>query len=159
MENLKEKIIEQIKCIEAEGIQVANIDYLGKLIDIHKDISNEEYWKIKEENYMRYNEYNEGGYGRRGVKGTGRGRRRYYRDGGNYGNNYGDDKEEAMETMRENYYGYQENMSYGAENEGMESLNKMLQSAYEFMAMLSEDAKSQEEAELVKKWARKIAQI
>ena len=31
------------------GIQVGNVDYFYKLIDIHKDIENEEYWKIKKE--------------------------------------------------------------------------------------------------------------
>lgn len=32
-----------------EGIRKDNIDYLYKLVDIHKDIKNEEYWKVKEE--------------------------------------------------------------------------------------------------------------
>lgn len=168
MDKIKKQLEEQIKQIGEEGLQSSNVEYLGKLIDIHKDILNEEYWKIKEENYMRYRESGaygayEENYGRRGVKGTGRGRRRYRENGYNYGydgGNYGeDDKEEAMEMMREHYNGYREGMSYGAERESMESLNAMLQSAYEFIQMLSEDAKSQQEAELVKKWARKIGQI
>ena len=28
-----------------------NIDYLYKLVDIHKDLKNEKYWKVKEEKY------------------------------------------------------------------------------------------------------------
>ena len=31
------------------GIQASNVDYFGKLIDIHKDIENEDYWKVKKE--------------------------------------------------------------------------------------------------------------
>lgn len=33
------------------GIQQDNLDDIGKLVDIHKDIENEEYWKIKKEVY------------------------------------------------------------------------------------------------------------
>lgn len=163
MEKIKEQIVEQIKCIEAEGVQSTNIDYLGKLVDIHKDIAHEEYWEKKEENFMRYREneygeYGESNYGRRGVRGTGRGRGRRYRESGGYGG-YGDDKEEMMEMMREHYQGYNESSMYGADGESMGALNGMLQSIYELISATSEDAKTQQEAELVKKWARKIGQI
>lgn len=160
MKEIMKQVEEQIKMIGENGIDNTNIEYLCKLIDIHKDIKNEEYWDIKEENYMRYRGYSEGGYGnygRRGVKGTGRGRR--YREGGYGAGNYGDDKEETLEMMKEHYQGYSESSMYGAEGESMEALNGMLEAAYEFVSMLSEDAKSQEEAELVKKWSRKIGQL
>jgi hypothetical protein len=165
MEKIKEQIAEQIKCIEAEGVQSANIDYLGKLVDVHKDIAHEEYWKNKEEYFMRYREneygeYGESNYERRGVpnSGRGRGRGRRYRAGGGYGYG-GDDKEEMMENMRENYQGYNESSMYGAEGESMGALNGMLEAIYELVSATSEDAKTQQEAQLVKKWARKIGQI
>ena len=37
-----------IKLMET-GIQVGNVDYFYKLIDIHKDMANEEYWEVKKE--------------------------------------------------------------------------------------------------------------
>ena len=33
------------------ALKKENIDYLYKLIDIHKDLKNEDYWKAKEEYY------------------------------------------------------------------------------------------------------------
>ena len=67
MQSLKELVEAELKDILNIGIQVENIDNLGKLVDIHKDIENEEYWKEKEEVYkMRYydeNRYGDDGYG------------------------------------------------------------------------------------------------
>ena len=39
-----EKVIEQIL---NQGIEENNLDVLYKLVDIHKDIANEEYWQKK----------------------------------------------------------------------------------------------------------------
>ena len=56
---IKRMIEEELKGAIDEGINHDNIDDIGKLIDIHKDIKNEEYWELKEEVYtMR-----DGGYG------------------------------------------------------------------------------------------------
>jgi len=46
-----EKVEEQIETIKSEGVNKENVDYLFKLVDIHKDLKNEKYWKIKEEKY------------------------------------------------------------------------------------------------------------
>ena len=51
-----QKVEEQIKNINEEGIQPSNIQYLSELIDIHKDLANEIYWKEKIDIM-----YNEGG--------------------------------------------------------------------------------------------------
>ena len=49
---LCEKVSEKIKeILEVEGVKRENVDYLGKLVDIHKDLKNEKYWKKKEEYY------------------------------------------------------------------------------------------------------------
>lgn len=45
------QVEKEIDCIVEEGIQMTNLDSFGKLIDIHKDLKNEEYWEIKEEVY------------------------------------------------------------------------------------------------------------
>jgi len=51
-ENVLTKVEEKIKeLVDTEGVKKDNVDYLYKLIDIHKDIKNENYWKIKEEKY------------------------------------------------------------------------------------------------------------
>lgn len=49
MEKTKEVIETKIAKLLETGIQTGNADYLYKLIDIHKDIENEEYWKVKKE--------------------------------------------------------------------------------------------------------------
>ena len=76
------------------------------------------------------------------------------------GDSYGHDEGgEILGDMMDSYQGYRDGMSYGAEQDGMKSLNKMLESAYEFVEMLTHDAKSQEEVELIKKWIRKMSQL
>lgn len=49
MEKAKEVVETKIEKLLETGIQAGNADYLYKLVDIHKDIENEEYWKIKKE--------------------------------------------------------------------------------------------------------------
>lgn len=51
MESIKKLVETELKGALEEGIQQDNIDDIGKLVDIHKDIENEEYWKKKEEVY------------------------------------------------------------------------------------------------------------
>jgi len=48
-EKVKSLVESKIEKLMETGIQVGNIDYFYKLIDIHKDIENEEYWKVKKE--------------------------------------------------------------------------------------------------------------
>jgi len=168
-EKLENLIEEKLEELMETDIQVNNIDYFGKLIDMHKDIENEKYWKVKKEVYkMRYSDYDEdrysdGGYsnyGRRGVPGTGRGRRRgRYRDGGYSG------PEQKLEEMMEHYGDYSEASeamqrgNYGAEEDTMKSLDYMLKSVCHFLKMLEEGAGSQEEMQLIKKYARKIGEM
>ena len=77
MHKICEQVEELIGKISEEGIQADNVELLGDLVDIHKDIANEKYWDVKKEGIkMRYNreydEYNEGSYGRRGRDSRGR---------------------------------------------------------------------------------------
>ena len=48
MQSLKELIETELKDILTIGIQEGNIDNLGKLVDIHKDIENEEFEQVGE---------------------------------------------------------------------------------------------------------------
>ena len=127
-EKVKNKVEDKIKQIIDVGIQLDNVDYLYKLIDIHKDIENEDYWKVKKEGIvMRYNtnygrddydreEY--GNYGRRGRDSRGR-----YMARGNYRG------EEMIDDMREMYGDYSESReeydrgNYGAKEDTMKSLD------------------------------------
>ena len=152
-----QKIEEQIKHINEEGIQPTNVKYLSELVDIHKDLANETYWKEKinmyresgsyNEGYGRYREsgrYNEGSYGRRGVKGTGRGR---YRG------------EEMMDEMMYHYGNYSEGGQYGAEGEAMEALSNLMESAYEYFKELKENANSPDEVKMMEHYFKKMGQM
>lgn len=166
----KEETEKIIKDILDDGITNDNIDYLYKVIDIHKDIANEEYWKLKEEgmdmmyrnsgrdSYGHYDMmYDREQYGRRRRDNRGRfmerGRDRKYRG------------EEPMEDMYENYHMYLDGKdqydrgNYGAKEDTMKSLKYMLESVVCFFDMLKEDATSQEEMELIKKYAREISEM
>ena len=154
----KSEVERIIKQITENGLQTANVELLYKLIDIHKDIENEKYWKEKEENMM-YRDYdNYGGgrsrdsrgrymesYGRRGVPGTGRGRYRGY---------------DMIEEMGEHYGDYSEGRdTYGNDRETEKSFDKMLQSLEDFTYLIMQEADSQDKIEKVRKTARKISEM
>lgn len=174
MDDVKGLVENELKQLIKTGIQSNNIDNFGKLVDIHKDIENECYWKVKKEVMsMRYSDYDEnkygadrmygpdecgdyGNYGRRGVPGTGRGRR--YRG-------HSSESEEMMERMKDHFGDYEYSKeefgrgNYGAKGDTMQSLEYMLQSATEFIKKLQEEADSPEEVQLVKKYAKKIGMM
>ena len=161
-ENLKAKVEEQLKTITEQGVQPNNVDYVYKLVDIHKDLANEEYWKNKEESMMYREGYGREQYGREPY-----GRRR--RDSkGRYMEGYGRRRyrgEEMLEDMHENYSNYAEGReeygrgNYGAKEGTMKSLDYMLQSVTEFLEMLKKDASSQEEMELIQEYTRQISEM
>lgn len=160
----KSEVERIIKQITENGLQTANVELLYKLIDIHKDIKNEDYWKEKEENMMyrgrdyfmddSYNggrsrdsrgRYMDGSYGRRGVPGTGRGRYRGY---------------DMIEEMGEHYGDYSEGRdNYGNDRETEKSFDKMLQSLEDFTYLIMQEADSQDKIEKVRKTARKISEM
>ena len=154
----KEEVEKLIKQITESGLQVANVELLYKLIDIHKDINNEEYWKKKEENmmYRDYDNYSGGrsrdsrgrymdSYGRRGVPGTGRGRYRGY---------------DMIEEMGEHYGDYSDGRdNYGNDRETEKSFDKMLQSLEDFTYLIMQEADSPDKVEKVKRTARKISEM
>ena len=159
-----------IGVIVDEGITSANVDYLYKLVDIHKDIANEDYWKMKEENKMRYraygrDSYGEGEYGKYEDNRFGRrmrdSRGRYMARG--YDTKY--QGEEMLGDMYQNYEAYSESKeaysegNYGAKHDSIKSLEYMLESTVDFMEMLKKDASSKEEMELIKKYSKKISDM
>lgn len=162
VDKVNEQIEEKIKKIVEVGVQSDNVDYLYKLVDIHKDLANEDYWNCKKEVLkMRYREdYGAGDYGNYG--------RRMRDDRGRYMARGYDSKyrgEEMIDDMRDMYGEYSENKeeygrgNYRAKDDTMKSLDYMLQSVVEFMRKLQDEADSPEEVELVKKYAKKIGMM
>ena len=149
------------KTIE-DGIQTSNLDTLGKLVDIYKDIANVEHWKKEEENDMRYDiryrDYTREPYSREPYSREPYGRRR--RD--SRGRYMGD---EMMNDMHEAYRDYSDgreemNMgNYSAKDDTMKSLEYMMQSVVQFIEMLEKDANSQEEIEIIKDYTRQISEM
>lgn len=165
---LQDKILEQtekkIKEILAQGLQPGNIDMLYKLVDIHKDIFNEDYWETKKEVYeMRYGNYGRSSYGTSGnygARGRSRDSRGRYRESGRGGRYRG---HEMIDEMYEGYSGYSEGKNrYGETYSGpetMEPLEAMLESVVDFMEMLKRDASSQEEVDMIKHYSKMIAEM
>ena len=169
IEKVTEEVDKTIKKIMEQGVQTNNIDFLYKMIDIKKDIAEIE----KEEQEMMYGNYGNygrdqygeyegnynggrrrdsrgrymesGSYGRRGVKGTGRGR---YRG------------EEMMDEMAYHYGNYNEGREqYGADEETMKSFKYMLKSFKDYYKHLKEEASSQQEVQMLEDVAREISEM
>ena len=188
MEKLKELIEEEIKKVEEKGLEMGKLEQLETLVDIHKAISNEEYWKNKEETAMRYGnygEYNEGyeGYGRRRRDSRGRymeggynegySRGRYNERGttdgrdrmrGNYGH-YMPYPEMYMDRMMDGMEGYMEGReqynrgNYGAKGQTVESLEKMLEGIVAFVEDIQQDPEQKEEKEVVNHYIKKLKEM
>ena len=140
---LIEKTEQAIKTVAEQGLNNNNIDFLYKAVDIHKDLRNEEYWKAKEEYYM-YGNYDDMNYGRRGVRGTGRGR---YSEGsygrrGVPGTGRGRYRgEEMLDEMSYHYGNYHNSGNYGAKED---SAYKMTEAFKEFGFSIAEELEPNE---------------
>lgn len=155
----KEEVEKLIKAATENGLQASNVQLLYQLIDIHKDIENEKYWENKEEvmRYMRDDYGTEDYRGGRSRDSQGRfmGDRRMTSYRGqrvldemyNGYRNYNDGKEEYNRG------------NYGARNETLKSLEYMLESVTDFIEMLQNDADSQEEVDMIKKYTRRISEM
>ena len=49
--DIKKLVETKLKEFNATNINPSNLENLYKLVDIHKDLENEEYWEIKKEVY------------------------------------------------------------------------------------------------------------
>ena len=167
IDKVTEEVDKSIKRIMEQGVQTNNIDFLYKMIDVKKDIAEieKEEQEMMYSNYGNYDNYGEydrsygggrrrdsrgrymegGSYGRRGVKGTGRGR---YRG------------EEMMDEMAYHYGNYNEGREqYGADEETMKSFKYMLKSFKDYYKHLKEEASSQQEVQMLEDVAREISEM
>lgn len=171
IETIKLEAEKVISDVISDGIHSDNIDFLGKIVDIHKDIANEEYWKEKEDYYMRYGNYDRGSYGRErdriygNYPSYGRGRERDSR--GRYmesGHNRRYKGHDMIDDVYDNYSRYSEGHeeynrgNYGAKDDTMKSLEYMMESVVCFIEMLQKDA-SPEEMDVIRKYAREISEM
>ena len=146
-DQLLEKVDEKIDNILNEDINQNNLEHLYKLV------------KIKHMTKEDKNMY--GNYGR----GPGHGS---YGEYGNYGN-YGDYGRRGYDMkyrghdylgrMYEDYGRYEDGKNYGNSEETKRSLQYMLKSMEDFARMLKDEAKSQEEVEMIRQTAQRIAQM
>lgn len=157
-EQLKKKTEESIKKILDEGLNTNNLEHLYKLTKINH--------MVKEDENMNYNEYRD----YRDYNGRGPGHGSY----GEYNRGYGEYNEGYNARGRDSKYrGYGHldrmyneygNYSYGRERYGANedtkrSLEYMLRSMEDFARMLKEEAQSQEEVNMIKQTAQRIAQM
>lgn len=162
---------EAIENLVGDEIKPSDVDMLYKLIDIHKDISQEEYWKRKENEFMNYGNYgnyggnyngNYGNYSGRnpGYDSYGRGN---YGEYGNYSGNYGrrgrDMKyrgDDEMDRMYGEYGRYQESRQrYGASEETDKSFHYMVKALEDFIKVLHEEANSQQQKQMLNETLQK----
>ena len=161
LEKLKEETEKKIEEVMKQGLQPNNVDMLYSLVDIHKDIANEEYWKEKGEHmrYSRGGSYNERGRGNYGEGYGARGRGRQRDSRGRYKGH------EMIDDMYMEYDNYNEGKeqsrrgSYGAKEDITKSLEYMMESVVCFVEMLMEDAESQEEMEIIRKYSKQISEM
>lgn len=171
-EELKDKLCKAIdKSIESmivDGeIREEDIKPLGELIDMKKDLANMKYWKVKEEDIMRYGNYGrgeygegygrrsrdsrgrytEGSYGRRGIPGSGRGRYR--------GEDMMDEMYDAYREYNEGREEYNRSGNYGAKEDSMKGLERMMMSVSDCIYDVYEVAEP-EEKELIEEHVEKL---
>lgn len=159
---LKEEIKKVKEQIATQGIQNNNLEYLYKVVDIEKDLCEIE--KGGESmNYNDYGRYERGNYGIEGRNFNEYGRDEYGRRGNFRGRYRGND---YMDSMYNEYNRYEEGReeyntrgNYNAKEDSMKSLEYMLVSMVDFVKMLQEDAKSQEEVKLIKHYIKKLNEM
>ena len=157
-EQLRQKTEESIKKILDEGLNTNNLEYLYKLTKINH--------MVKEDENMNYGNY--GNYGNYSGRGPGHGSYGEYNRGyGEYNEGYGrrgvDSKYRGYGHLDRMYNEYG-NYSYGRERYGTNedtkrSLEYMLRSMEDFANMLKEEAQSQEEVNMIRQTAQRIAQM
>ena len=146
-----QKVEEKIQHILDEDINTNNLDHLFKLSKI-KHLAKEDKEMYGEYgarrpgydsygNYGNYGEYGRDSYGRRGYDMKYRGH-------------------EYIDRMAGEYGRYEEGKQrYGANEDTKRSLQYMLKSMEDFARMLKEEAKSQEEVQMIRDTAQRIAQM
>lgn len=172
MHKLIQEIKKELKDIEQTGLNAGNLDAVGKMVDILKDIHeiNEmEGMEMRDygysENYGRRDyAYNEGrgDYGARGRDSRGRYMGGEYGRGGNFINidpRMWDRLERIMEGA--DMYEYGRDRYRGGDNEERmhDGLEKMMYAICMFVESTMEFAETPQEKEIIRKHIQKIAKL
>ena len=173
MHKLKEQIKKELVEIEEKGVNASNLELIGKLADIYKDLGEiEKMDKGGQEmqEYGRYREggggygaYRDGGYNARG--GGGGYREGGYREGGyneGYGRRYSrmrDHMDRMMDGVDQYEYGKERYMHGGDESRVIEGLEKIMYAVCMFVESAMDFAGSPQEKELIRKHVQKIKNI
>jgi len=144
-EELKKKTQDSIQKILDAGISSGNIDHLYRLVKTHHIAKEDEAMnygrydgRYGNDDYMRYDEY---GARRRDSRGRYMGH-------------------EHLDRMYDDYSRYEEGRQrYGANEDTKRSLQYMLKSMEDFARMLKSEAQSQEEVQMIRETAQRIAQM
>ena len=166
LDKIKKLVEKELNQFSTTELNEEDLESLGQLIDINKDIENIDYWNCKKEvmkmRYENYGDYSDGGYsegrygnyGRRGVPGTGRGRYRGHDDG-----------EEMLENMKYSYSAYSDSRNaygrgnYNAGQDSMEALEDTMRLFTEFAQKMIREVDSPEAQQIIKKHLHKISQM
>ena len=160
-EKTLEQLEKEIEKVNNEEINPENITYLGKVIDAHKDLMNEYYWKEKiymyRDSYNNYDDYRDGSYGRRRRDIRGR-----YMD--SYGRRGYDTKyrgEDMMNQMYRAYNDYMDEVEYGnyGTSESMQKIEIMADSLMDFVEHLKKEAKTPEERQLIDQKIQELSRM
>ena len=133
---------EKVEDILKEGINTNNLNLLYQLVDIQKDIC-----EIERSDSMHYGNYDSYGARMRDSRGRYMGYGHLDKMYSEYGR-YEEGKEQ-----------YNRGGNYNAKEDSIKSLEYMLESMVDFVKMLKQDAKSQEEVNLIKEYTRKISEM
>ena len=138
-----DKTEEKIEEILEQEINPTNLEYLDKLVDIHKDIKEE--MCMYSGNYGNYSNY---GGRRAGYDSYGRGGYSNYGEG-SYGRRGYDAKyrgDESLDRMYGEYGRYMESRNrYGAGEESDKSFHYMVKALEDFIKVLYEEADTQQQ--------------
>ena len=158
MVKLVNEIMEEIKCIEEQGLSSSNLEVLDKLADVANDlIKLEEKTQPQEVEDMRYN-YNDGGYNRSYRGGGGP----YGRRGGNYGHfdeRLYDRLDRISEGMDDYLYGRDRYRDNGGQDRMQEGLEKVMYGICTLVESIVDFAETPEEKEIVRKHINKMSNI
>ena len=164
-EKVLKKTEEAIEILVEDEIKPSDLDMLDKLVDIHKDICEEKYWKRKENEFMNYGNYgnygnysgnyngNYGNYNGRNAGYDAYGRENYGEYNGNYGRRGRDARyrgDEEIDRMSGEYGRYMDSRNrYGAGEETDKSFHYMVKALEDFIKVLHEEANNQQQKQML----------
>lgn len=169
MHKLRENAEKELKAIEEKGLTSSNLDNAYKLIEIMKGVdkiemmqdggeySRERYSRDSEDysrdgDYSRDNYDNGNSYRRGRSERTGR-----YVHRPNYSRLSGDD--EDMDRYRQSKREYSNSRDEGSKNKMLDALEDFMCGVSSMVKQICRDADCREEREIVKKYAREIAEM